>query len=142
MCQSALCGTDAISLPTWGHIGEMCLKIADARKPWPFFKTDRESAYENLPLAPDSAKLCLVTLRNPADGIRYGFWPRALLFGASAAVLHYNAFSRIVAILANKIFGAPIVNYFDDLGFLLPTSIGMIGLTDFSPFQRIDTFRP
>ena len=51
----------------------------------------------------------MIALPNQADGLWYGFWPRALLFGASAAVLRYNAFSRIVAILANKIFGLPIV---------------------------------
>ena len=89
----------------------MCLKIADADKARPFFKTDHESDYKNFPLAPDSAKLCLITLRNPADGLWYGFWPRALLFGASSAVLHYDAFSRIAAVLASKIFGFPIVGY-------------------------------
>ena len=71
-----------ISLPTWDHIGEMCLKIADAEKSWSFSKTDRESAYKNLPPTPDSARLCLIALRNPRGGLWYGFWRRALLFGA------------------------------------------------------------
>ena len=115
------------TLPTWGHIGEIRLRISDADRPWSFLKTDRESAYKNRPLSADSSKLCLITLRNPKDGIWYGFWHRALLFGAPAAVLRYNAFSRIVAALANKIFGLLAVNYFDDIGRLMPSSIEKMG---------------
>ena len=58
-------GREPISLPTCDRIGEMCLMIAGADKSWPFLMTDRESAYKNLPPTPDSAWLCLITLRNP-----------------------------------------------------------------------------
>ena len=70
-----------VSHPTSDHIGGMCLEIADTDKSWSFFKTDSESAYKNHSLTPDSAKMRLITFRNPADGLWYGFWPRALLFG-------------------------------------------------------------
>ena len=54
--------------------------------------------------------------------------------------MHYNAFSRIVAIFANKIFGLPIVNYFDDLGCLLPASIEKMGLRTFRRFSALVHF--
>ena len=76
----------------------------------------------------------MVTLRRPTDGRWYGFCPRTLLFGATAAVLHYNGFSRIVAVLANILFGLPVVNYFDDIGRILPTSISDEGLSTFKRF--------
>ena len=49
--------------------------------------------------------------------------------------MRYNAFSRKVAILANKIFGLPIVNYFGDLGCLRPISIEKMGLRAFRRFS-------
>ena len=132
------CATRApIKLPTWDHIGQMCLGCAGSDREWPFFKTDHAASYKNLPSAPDSAKLCLATLRNPTDGKWYGFWPRALLFGAVAAVLHYNCFSRIIAVLANRIFGLPMVNYFDDLGCLILSQISRTGLNNFREFSGL-----
>ena len=115
----------------------MCLDCADADREWSFFEADHAAAYKNLPLTPDSAKLCLVTLRNPTDLKWYGFWPRTLLFGAVAAVLHYNCFSRIIAVLANRVFGLPMVNYFDDLGCLILSQISRAGLNTFRKFCRV-----
>ena len=103
-------GRTPISLPTWGNIGEMRLRIADADRAWPFFNTDHESSYKNLPRTPESAELRLISLLNPSGGLWYGFWHRTLLLGSSAAILHYIAFPRIVAVMANKIFGLPVVN--------------------------------
>ena len=82
----------------------------------------------------------MVALRFPSDGRWYGFWSLTLLFGASDAVLHYNAFSRIVAVWANKIFGIPVVNYFDDLGSLLNSSLEITGLRTFSQFCGLIAF--
>ena len=124
-------------LPTWDHIVQMGLDCADTDRDWSFFKADRSAAYKTLPLAPDSAKLCLVTLRNPTDSKWYGFWPRTLLFGAVAAVLHYNCFSRIIEIWANRLFGLPVVNYFDDMGCLILSQISKAGLNTFRKFCRI-----
>ena len=126
-----------IKLPTWGHIGQMCLDCADADRELPFSKSDHAAAYKNMPLGPDSAKLFLVTLRNPTDSKRCGFWSRTLLFGAVAAVLRYNCFPRIIAVLANRLFGLPMVNYFDDLGCLILSQISRAGLNTFRKFCRI-----
>ena len=128
-------GRTPISLPTLGHIGEMCLIISDTDRDWPYFKTDHESTYNNLPLTPESGKLRLITLRNPPGGFWYGFWSRTLLSGDPEAFLHYNAFSWIVSFLANKIFGLPVVNYFGDLGCLLPASVAKMGLRTFHRFS-------
>ena len=44
------------------------------------------------------------------------FLPRALLFGDTASVLHYNLFSRVMAAIFNRLFGIPIIASYDDLG--------------------------
>ena len=126
-----------IKLPTWCHIGQMCLNCADTDREWPFFKADHASAYKNLPLAQDSTNLCIAALRSQTDSERYGFRPRALLFGAVAAVLHYNCFSRIIAILDNRLVGLPMVDYFDDMGCLILSQIPHAGLATFRKFGRI-----
>ena len=46
-----------------------------------------------------------------------------MLFGAVAEVLHYNFFSRIVAELRTKLFGAPILIFFDDFGSWAPAPL-------------------
>ena len=123
-----------ITLPNWDHIGQICLDVADSNRAWSFFTADHSAGYKNLPLDPGQANTCVVTLRRPTDGRWYGFSPWTLLFGATAAVLRYNGFSRIVAVLANILFGLPLVNYFDDFGCILPASISDEGLSTFKRF--------
>ena len=126
-----------ITLPTWDHVSQLCSDISDPNTDWSFFKADHASAYKNLPLNPDHGNLCVVTLQDPSGGEWYGFPPKTLLFGAAVAVLHYNLFSRIVAILANRIFGLPVINYVGDFGCLLPASLGEAGLRTFSSFCQM-----
>ena len=99
-----------IKWPTRGHIAQLFL---DARA---------------------SDRLCIAALRCPEDSKRCGFLPMTLLSGAAAEVLHYNCFSRIVAVIANNYFGLPAANYFDDFGFPLLGSISRPGLRAFRPF--------
>ena len=103
-----------VKLPTWDHIGQMCLEIRDANRPWAFFKMGRESAYKQLPLDQDHAKYDMATIRRPQSWTWFAFPPRALLFGEEADVAHYNCFPRILAVLVSRIFGIPLVSYFDD----------------------------
>lgn len=112
-----------ITLPTWDRIGQLCLDLRDTDRDWEFFKVDRQDAYKNLPINPGQESLCIVALRWPKGGERCGFFPLALLFGAAAAVLLCNFFSRIVAVLACSLFGLPVLNYFDDLGCTRAESI-------------------
>ena len=103
--------------------------MAGADREWPFPTSGYSAAYKNLPLNPDHAIACVVTLRRPVSGKLYGFLPRALLFGSTAAVLRYNGYSRIAAVLANILFGLPIAKYFDDCGFPTPSSFSADGLS-------------
>ena len=109
-----------IILPTWDHISQMCIRVRNLRCQWSFFKADHEAAYKQLPLRPEHGNLTLVALRNPTSGKWVAFPPKALLFGAEAAVLHYNCFSRLASVIFNKIFGIPLLAYFDDFGALVP----------------------
>ena len=38
-------------LPTWGHISQLAASVRRTKCDWPFFKTDHESAYKQLPLS-------------------------------------------------------------------------------------------
>ena len=106
----------------------MCLDIRHTNGGWPFFTADHASGYKNSPVDPTDAQYCIAALRAPKDNRRYGFLPRALLFGAVSAVLHYNCSQRIISVLANKLFGFPVVNYFDDYGCPRPAEISEEGV--------------
>ena len=58
-------------------------------------------------MGPAHARLAMVAPRGPLSGAWFAFPPRSLLFGAEAAVLHYNLFSRTMAVLTNRILGIP-----------------------------------
>ena len=105
-----------IKLPTWGLLAQTALDVRDPPADWMFSKCDNGAAYKQLPLAPGQAKLATVALRHPVAGLWHGFLPRTLLFGAEAAVLRYNCFSRAVDLLPNLILGIPLLSYFDDFG--------------------------
>ena len=123
-----------IKLPTWGHIAQMRLDVRRTRRPWGFFKADREAAYKQLPLRPEHTKLAFVALRDPITSGWMAFPPKALLFGAASAFLRYNCFSRLLAVLANRIFGIPLIGYFDDFGALVPANVGRHALRTFERF--------
>ena len=111
------------SLPTWDHIAQMALKGAASQPNWSFFKEDHASAYKWLPLLPAHARFATIILRSPTDGLWYSFAPRALLFGSTASVLHYTCLSRIIASLACRLLGIPMVGYIDDFGALCRTEL-------------------
>ena len=123
-----------IKLPTWDHISQMCLNIRTSDRKWAFFKADHEAAYKQLPLAPSHRRLALVALRNPDTSEWMAFPPKALLFGAVAAVLHYNCFSRLLSVLFNLLFGIPLIGYFDDFGALIPFDLSNDALDTFVEF--------
>ena len=50
-CVDAACATrTAIMLPTWGHIGKICIDVADTNRNWPFFKLGHKAAYKTFRL--------------------------------------------------------------------------------------------
>ena len=75
-----------------------------------------------------------VAPNRPDDGRRYGFFSSDLLFGSVAAALRYNVFSRIVAELFTRLFGMPLLRFFDYFGALLPDSLARVALSTFTSF--------
>ena len=76
--------------PTLGHIGQMCLAVADSDWRWAFIKSDRKAAYKNLASAPDLADFRLAKLRAASESKRYGLRLKEHPSGASDAVLRRN----------------------------------------------------
>ena len=117
-----------ITLPTWDHISETAKRIRGSKSEWDVFKADNKDAYKQLLRDQEYANLTLVSLRHPTSGQWFAFAPRVLLFGAVSAVIHYNCFARIFSVLANKICGLPVFNYFGDFGSLVPDLIKKAGM--------------
>ena len=53
-------------------------------------KSGQSSDYKQLPLKGPLSKLAAIDLRNPPDGRWCGLFSRTAMFGAIAAVSHYN----------------------------------------------------
>ena len=106
-----------ITLPGWDLLAAMSQLIAvSPKEDWAFVKGDDTSAYKNLPLRHSDSHLASIALWGPGCKDWFGFLPRTLMFGATASVLRYNVFSRILAAFFNRLFGIPIVAFYDDLG--------------------------
>ena len=117
-----------ITLPTWDHIAQLSKDCFRADAKCTFLKADRDSAYKQLPLDPDFAGPAVETPRDPTSSKRRAFFPRALLFGAVTAVLHYNCFARALAVIINLTLGIPALNYFGDFGALVREPNGAAAL--------------
>ena len=50
---------------------------------------------------------------------------------------HYNCLSRALAVLANKIFGIPLLSYFDDYGSIIPETLGRPALETVDSFFNV-----
>ena len=79
-----------IKLPKWGHISQMCPNVRTPERKWAFFKEDHQAAYKHHPMALERRKLAMVSLRDLATIERTACPPKALLFGSTSEVLHYN----------------------------------------------------
>ena len=123
-------------LVSWDHLSEMRRRISTVSQGWDLFNADHAAAYKQPPLEWAKHSLASVALRSPGDGRRYGFTSRTLLFGAIAAVLHYNVFSRIIDSLGFRCFGTPAISYFDDFGSLLPATLAARGLAVSTSFRE------
>ena len=124
-----------IKLASWGHVAEMRRSVQSIERFWHFMKSDHEAAYKQLPLEWCQSSLAVVALRSPEDGRWYGFFSRTLLFGAAAAVVHYNVFSRIISELVCRIFGIPMISYFDDFGAMLPEQLAQKEIATFAKWR-------
>ena len=50
--------------------------------------------------------------------------PRTLIFGATASVLHYNTFIRLLVTPINRLSEIPLLAFYDDLGAPIPVVFG------------------
>ena len=98
------------ALPARCHLAQMTKSIHTTRTGRFFLKGDRASAYKQLPLDPKYATLTAVSLRRPLSGRWMGFIPKALPFGAAAAVIHYNCYSRSLAVIISRYLDIPLIS--------------------------------
>ena len=110
--------------------------VRSPKRAWHFMKAAHEAAYNQLPLREEHSRPESVTLRNPADGCRHSFRSRTLLFGAVAAVLRYNVFSRISDALFARLFGIPVLSFFANFGALVPAFLPQKALGAFASFCK------
>ena len=130
-------GMTHIKLVDWDHIAQLSRLVAPSGKAWNFLKAAHEADYEQIPSEWSHPRLASIALRNQKGKSRYGFCRRAMVFGDIASVLHYNVFSRIVGELDSKVFGAPVVCFFDDFGALIPGPLGRKALEISTRFCQI-----
>ena len=105
-----------ITLPGWDLLAAMSLFISSlSTKDWAFLKGGDTAAYKNLPLMPSDSYLAAIGLWGSQKKGQFAFLLRTLLYGATASVLHYNVFSRLLAAISNRFFGIPIIAFYDDL---------------------------
>lgn len=126
-----------ISLPSWGNIAQICELYGQdgAHRPLATAKADHADAYEQLPLKEEGQPTAVATFQIPAITARYGFIPRTLLFGSTAAVLHYICLSRLLASPVCPFLGIPCVGYYDDYGMRLPYRLADAALGAFTSFN-------
>ena len=74
---------------------------------------DLKAAYKQLPIKPEHRKICVVTVRDPADGLPKGFPCRVLPFGATASVGHFNRTSAVLQRIMWELL-LMATNYYDD----------------------------
>ena len=127
-----------INLPSWGHIAQICALyyLKGDRRPLAMAKADHADAYKQLPATTEDELAAAVTLKNPAGGQWYGFVPHTQLFGSTAAALHYNCLSRVVASLACRVLKIPCVGYYDDFGLISPECLIKDALGIFTSFNK------
>ena len=127
-----------ITLPGWDLIGAMRWFISHhSSAPWAFLKGDDTSAYKNPPMRVGDSLTAVITLWDGSAHCWQGFVPRTLIFGATASVLHYNTFSRLLANLINRLFGIPLLAFYDDLGSPMLFALGRIALETLTKACRL-----
>ena len=121
-----------IKLVSWGHLAQLSHLMSRPRNAdWGLFEADHEAAYKQLPIDPVDQRGAIIALRHPPSMKWYGFITRTLIFGAVAAVLHYNVFSRAWTALINRDLGIPLVCFFDDFAATIQLRLGEKALAVF-----------
>ena len=126
-----------ITLPGWDHIASAARILSDRDNARAFGKIDHEAAYKALPLRPSDTRHAVIALWGPKSKKMFGFRPRTLLFGSTAAVIHYNCLSRIIASLACRILLLPTIGYFGDFGFFVNAQDAPMAMGNFTELFEI-----
>ena len=126
-----------VKLVSCGQVAELRRLSASSKGDWQFPKADHEAAYKQLPLKWGNSRMKVMMLRRPTAGYRYSIRSRAMLFGAVAAVLHYNVFIIIAAELITKISSIQIISFFYDFGALAPGPLAREALAAFNSFCEL-----
>ena len=106
LTHSARSAVTPIKLVSWDHLSQICRRIWQKGMDWALFKADHEADYKQIPLSPKDKAYALIAPRSPTDGKWFGFVSRTLTFGAAAAILHYNVFSRMITALVCRKMGS------------------------------------
>ena len=103
-------------MANWDRVAELLNLLNTFGRDSDFSKADHQASYRQIPLKAPHAKQAVSPLRSPTDNRLYGSISRTMVFGDVASVLRYNVFSRLIADLFAKLFGIPILSFFDDFG--------------------------
>lgn len=132
--QSGMCHRSPIRLAPWGHLAQMRKRCRHGERDWALFKADHEAAYKQLPIALKDRRNAIMALRAPSNGRRFGFAPRALMFSATAAVLLYNVFSRLITAIVNMMMGIPLICFFGHFAAIAHQILACKAMAVFGPF--------
>ena len=121
--------------------GQLHSAYTDKRSGQPLISVlDLSNAYKQFAIKPDCRRYSVVTLKNPDDGSVQCFEGRVLPFGATASVVHFNRYSRLLQHVGYLLHN-PWSGYFDDFPVVSPAVLSestmktMILLLDLLGFE-------
>ena len=120
-------------LVSLGSLAQLCKRSRHGARDWARFKADQEADYRQRPPLKDR-RIAIIAMREPSTGRRFGLAPSALMFGATAADLRYDVFSRTVADISDAMMGIPLLCFFDDFPALAHQIRAREALGVFDPF--------
>ena len=111
-----------VNRPTWGRFAAVirCAQELDTQEGLAMAKADHRGANKQLSTKNNREMLAVAILKGPDSGEIEWFIPQTQLFGATAAVLHYSAVSRVMARIAVRWLKFPFLGYFNDFGIIPP----------------------
>ena len=126
-----------ILLISRGPISQIAQLLDNMVDEWGLFKDGHVAAYKQPILDLHDRDTSIIALRNPYDKLWYGYASRALVFGSIADVVRYNAVSRLITDLSNRLFGIPIVSFFGDFAEITNRLLSDSALANLAEFCSI-----
>ena len=128
---SAYTSTIRLELQDSDYLANMALRVAEKmreagprakERPWGGKCLDLSKAYKQMPILPSHRDLAVIFFKDSKGRTRF-YIPRALIFGATAAVYGFNRVSRSLWWIINKFLGIPTAVYFDDFPLMVPQDL-------------------